>query len=116
MKKIIYLLAAAVFAVTACHSDNEVLENTRTTNVPPAPGTMVKVEFTVDFPDLPPMTRAEMAENPIINNMYVGVFGEGLYLQNWMPATIETLEAAGSANKKKYSVMLPVVEESRTLH
>lgn len=116
MKKIIYLLAAAAFAFTACHSDNEVLENTRTTNVPPAPGTMVKVEFTVDFPDLPPMTRAEMAENPIINNMYVGVFGEGLYLQNWMPATIETLEAAGSANKKKYSVMLPVVEESRTLH
>jgi len=116
MKKIIYILAAAVFAFTACHSDNEMLEDTRTTSEAPAPGTMVKVEFTVDFPDLPPMTRAEMAENPIINNMYVGVFGEGLYLQNWMPATIETLEAAGSANKKKYSVMLPVVEESRTLH
>jgi hypothetical protein len=116
MKKIIYILAAASFAFTACHIDNDVLEDTHTTTVAPAPGTMVKVEFTVDFPDLPPMTRAEMAENPIINNMYVAVFGEGLYLQHWMPATIENLEAAGSDNKKTYSVMLPVVEESRTLH
>ena len=116
MKKIIYLLASAVFALTACHSDNDVLNDTMTTSEPPAPGTMVKVEFTVDFPDLPPMTRAEMAEDPIIRNMYVAVFGEGLYLQNWMPATIGNLQHAGSANKVTYSVMLPVVEESRTLH
>ena len=116
MKKIIYILAAAAFAFTACHSESEVMDDPLTTSEAPAPGTMVKVEFTVDFQDLPPMTRAEMAENPIINNMYVAVFGEGLYLQHWMPATIETLEAAGSANKKTYSVMLPLVDESRTLH
>ena len=116
MKKIIYILAAAAFAFTACHSESEVMDDPLTTSEAPAPGTMVKVEFTVDFPDLPPMTRAEMAENPIINNMYVGVFGEGLYLQHWMPATIVNLEAAGSANKKTYSVMLPLVDESRTLH
>lgn len=115
MKKLTFILTTTVFALTACQS-NDVFEDTRTTSVAPAPGTMVKVEFTVEFPDLPPMTRAEMAENPIINNMYVGVFGEGLYLQNWMSATIENLEAAGSANKKTYSVFLPLVEEARTLH
>ena len=67
MKKIIYILAAAAFAFTACHSESEVMDDPLTTSEAPAPGTMVKVEFTVDFPDLPPMTRAEMAENPIIN-------------------------------------------------
>ena len=116
MKKIIYILASAVFAFTACHSDNDVLDDTLTTSEAPAPGTLVKVEFTVDFPDLPPMTRAEMEENPYITNMYVAVLGEGLYLQNWMPATIEKHRPDEVGDRISYSVMLPLVEESRTLH
>ena len=113
MKKIIYILLAACVAVASCQTAG--MSDSRTTSVPPAPGTMVEVTFTVEFPDLSPATKAAMAEAPVIENMYVAVFGDGMFLQNWIPATIEKISAAGSANKVKYKVMLPIVEEERTL-
>ncbi len=114
MKKIIYILVATVFAATSCQVTG-LTDNQTTTSVPPAPGTMVEVTFTAEFPDLAPNTKAAMGENPIVSNMYVAVFGEGMYLQNWIPATIEPVTVAGSANKKEYKVMLPIVEEERTI-
>ena len=113
MKKIIYILLAACVAVASCQTAG--MSDSRTTSVPPAPGTMVEVTFTAEFPDLSPATKAAMAEAPVIENMYVAVFGDGMFLQNWIPATIEKISAAGSANKVKYKVMLPIVEEERTL-
>lgn len=113
MKKIIYILTAALFAATACQPT--AFNDCLTTSVPPEPGTLVEVQFTADFPDLPPTTRAAMAERPVIDNMYVAVFGEGMYLQNWIPATITSVTGTGSSKKATYSIYLPLVDEERTL-
>lgn len=114
MKKIIYILLAACVAVASCQTAG--ISDSRTTSVPPAPGTMVEVTFTADIPGLMPGTKAAMAEVPVLEKMYVAVFGEGMFLQNWIPATLVSAPTgAGSDHKATYKVMLPIVEEERTL-
>lgn len=113
MKKIIYILTLALFATTSCVTTLN--DGLKTTSVPPEPGTLVKVQFTAEFPDLAPTTRAAMGELPVIEKMYVAVFGEGMYLQNWIPATKTNVTGTGSSTKATYSIYLPLVDEARTL-
>lgn len=120
MKRTAYILVIALLCAVACQKEINVdtMTGVSTTSVAPPPGTMVKVDFTVSFPDLPATTRStEMADEPNIETMYLAVLGDGLFIQNWIPATlVETVTLDGSANKKKYSAYLPVVDEERTIH
>ena len=95
----------------AMASCNKTMEgpSSNSTTVPPAEGTLVKVEFEAEFPGSSARTKAAMAELPAIESMYLAVFSENNgYLQNWIPAKIDELTEIGVNTKVKYTVYLPI--------
>jgi hypothetical protein len=110
MKKIVYSIFAGLL-VLAMASCNKTMEgpSSNSTTVPPAEGTLVKVEFEAEFPGSSARTKAAMAELPAIESMYLAVFSENNgYLQNWIPAKIDELTEIGVNTKVKYTVYLPI--------
>ena len=88
MKKTFYILIAALLCAMSCQRENVQNFGMTTTKEAPAPGTLVPVEFGVQYPDAAPETRAPMGEAVSISKLYIAIFSEeGGYLQNWIPAT-----------------------------
>lgn len=121
MKKIFYTITAVVLCLTACQK--EMTEN-QPVVIDPEMAT-VTVPFTVTIPVSPEaVTRAGERyvldmEEPVINNLYIAVFGEnGGMLQQLVPATLvgETLDHAGFAYKCEYKAQLPLYDEECHLH
>ncbi len=121
MKKTFYILAAAIVAMVACtkeiegpsavEDDPAVVEQTPT----------VEFKFTATFPDTKMPTRGAMGDTPVIDNLYVAVFGQssnalGGTLQHWTPA--ELIEAVDDSHtyKAEYKVILPLSDEGREIH
>jgi hypothetical protein len=110
MKKIVYYIFAGLL-VLAMASCNKTMEgpSSNSTTVPPAEGTLVKVEFEATYPGSSASTKAAMAEMPAIENLYLAVFSEDNgYLQNWIPAEIEEIQEIGVNTMVKYKVYLPI--------
>jgi len=110
MKKIIYIITAGLLVLAvACNKTMDVDSSSNTTTVPPAEGTMVKVEFDVSYPGSSAQTKAAMGEVPVIDTLFIAIFSEDNgYLQNWIPATLEKIASAGVNVKAKYKVYLPI--------
>ena len=83
MKKIFYILSAAVIMATACNREPvPEQESVLTTTVAPEEGTMMRVTFDVSIPDAmlyATQTRAGLSYQPLIqaDEIYVAVFGGG---------------------------------------
>lgn len=110
MKKIVYSIFAGLL-VLAMASCNKTMEgpSSNSTTVPPAEGTLVKVEFEATYPGSSASTKAAMAEIPAIEKLFLAVFSEDNgYLQNWIPAEIEEIKEIGVNTMVKYKVYLPI--------
>lgn len=80
MKKIFYILSIALLGATAC-SVNEL-------GKPESVNEKGKVTFVMglEFPEVFIATRGAMAENPIIDDVHVAVFGDKGYLNEYVKA------------------------------
>ena len=98
--------------MASCTKTIEIPSVVNTTTVPPAEGTLVKVEFEVSYPGSSAQTKAAMAEKPAVDNLYLAVFSkDNGYLQNWIPVTlVETLTEAGVNTKALYKAYLPITD------
>ena len=120
MKKIFYTLTAAVLCLTACHKE---MTESIPAVVEPEMAT-VTVPFTVTIPVSPEaVTRADRyllnMEEPVINNLYIAVFGEnGGMLQQFVPAALvgAALQHAGYAYQCEYTAQLPLYDDECHLH
>lgn len=132
MKKIVYILFAAVLMITACIREMTPEQSVRTTPVPPKDGDMAVVTFSVTIPEtslyaIPTRAQYAMGEQPSIANgdLYVAVFGlgendeKGLggVLQHYVPAKLKNTiahdltEVDGETTtyyKYEYEVLLPL--------
>ena len=86
------------------------ISSANTTSVPPAEGTLVKVDLEVSYPGSSLPTKAAMTEIPTLENLFLAIFSEdGGYLQNWIPMDeYEQPTAIGVNATAKYSVYLPI--------
>ncbi|MBR5176996.1 MAG: hypothetical protein IKW89_13880, partial [Bacteroidales bacterium] len=80
MKKIFYILSIALLGATSC-SVNELGQ-------PEPVNNNGKVTFVMglEFPEVFIATRGAMAENPIIDDVHVAVFGNEGYLNEYVKA------------------------------
>lgn len=124
MKKIFYIVSAALILAIACERvDSE--KNLQNTHDYPE-GTTVEVSFTAEFPDskvVRTRVAGDMAEEPDIQNMYVAIFGQssnanGGQLQYWIPVEFVnwTGDWDGHNTKGTYTVQLPLIDEGVELH
>lgn len=127
MKKIFYTLTAAVLCLTACQKEIDQIQSVTTLDYPE--GATVEALFTVSIPysDGPvELTRAsEMAQIPVIDNLYIAIFGDnGGMLQQLVPAfptgegTLYNAETgeSGYNYQIQYRAILPLSNEERNLH
>lgn len=118
MKKILYILSIALLGATAC-SVNEIGQ-------PEPMNENGKVTYVMglEFPEIFVATRGAMADNPIIDNVYVAVFGGNGYLNDYAKA--EPCNADGTAKADYsgvqngvlfyYKVTLTATTSRRTVH
>lgn len=118
MKKIFYTLLIALLGATAC-SVNEIGQ-------PEPMNENGKVTYVMglEFPEIFVATRGAMADDPIIDNVYVAVFGGNGYLNDYAKA--EPCNADGTAKADYsgvqngvlfyYKVTLTATTSRRTVH
>ena len=125
MKKIFYIFAAVALCLTACQK-----EMTENQSVDPAnkDAQTVTVPFTVTIPVSGEVaTRADfadMAQIPVLSNLYIAVFGEdGGMLQQLVPATMKGGSIYDSGTGKtgynyraEYTAQLPLYDDECHLH
>lgn len=127
MKKIFYTLTAAALCLTACQKEIDMIQSVSAPEYPE--GATVEALFTVSIPysdGALPITRAsEMAQIPVVDNLYIAIFGDnGGMLQQLVPAfpTGEgslynaTTGESGYAYQIQYRAELPLSNEERNLH
>ena len=88
MKKIFYMLSIALLGVTACNTEKDMPE-------PMAGNGKVTYVMGINVPGMGVKTRGVMDTQPIIDNIYVAVFGDAGYLNDYTKA--EPCNADGSA-------------------
>ena len=130
MKKIFYILSAAVVMATACTREaNPVQQSVLTTTVAPGEDDMLLVTFKVTVPETSlyaTETRAAMGEEPTIANgdLYVAVFGAGSSdgiggnLQNFLKATLKNTISKNyenGTNTYEYEVLMPLSNDPLVL-
>ncbi len=119
MKKVFYIFAAALVAITACNKEIESpSSNQDDVLVIGENGPMATLTFTATFPDtkIPTPTKGAMGDTPVIDNVYVAVFGlssntQGGNLQHWAPATLTKVTDASHTYTADYTVTLPLTDE-----
>lgn len=127
MKKIFYTLIAAAICLTACQKEIDQIQSATPSEY--QEGATAEVLFTVSIPysdGAIPITRAsEMAQIPVVDNLYIAIFGDnGGMLQQLVPAfptgegslyDPETGES-GILYQIQYRAELPLSDEERNLH
>ena len=117
MKKIFYIFAASLLCLAAC---NEKLEERVDNQLAPEEEQWVTVRFNASFPDISKevATRAAMADSPVVENMYVAIFGaDGGKLQHWLPATfVQQGNSHTPETVYAYEVQIPLSDEERHIH
>lgn len=127
MKKIFYTLTAAVLCLTACQKEIDQTQPVSASDYPE--GATVEALFTVSIPysnGPVELTRAsEMAQIPVIDNLYIAIFGDnGGMLQQLVPAfptgegTLYNAETgeSGYNYQIQYRAELPLSDDERNLH
>ena len=119
MKKTIYILAAALLALMACNKEVAPVNGPSEESAVAAEGQMVTLNFTATFPDTQIPTKGAMGDTPVIDNLYVAIFGQssnanGGNLQHWAPATLSNVSSdATHTYTADYEVTLPLSNEGR---
>lgn len=118
MKKILYIIAATTLCLTACQKE---LSEVQSVNPAKPEVATVTVPFTVTIntaPTAPTRGDHDMAEVPVLKNLYIAIFGEdGGMLQQFVPATMVTpFTQAGYAHKAEYTAQLPLYDDECHLH
>ena len=114
MKRFFYMIAAAAFVFAACERE---IEPTTPSSGNYFPDGKVKVSFTATYPDLFVETKA-MAQAPVINELYVALFGSEGSFQAWIKAQTQgfTTNYVDHTTKANYVVYLPITDRPRRLH
>lgn len=123
MKKVFYISITALLALVACTKEAEgPSSNQEDVLVVGENGPMATLTFTATFPDTknPAETKGEMGDIPVIDNVYVAVFGQssnpdGGNLQHWAPATLTKVEDANHTYTANYTVTIPLSDEGRVI-
>ena len=111
MKKILYIISAAMLALTACMQEKE-----QSLSPVQYPEGQVLVSVNVQLPEPDAATRA-MGQVPTIESLYVAVFGSEGSFQNWIPATFEQIDDyQDHTSTAKYKVYLPITDKKRHIH
>ncbi|MBQ7575376.1 MAG: hypothetical protein IJT26_02475 [Bacteroidales bacterium] len=113
MKKIFYILFAAVLAFTACQRVD--IESPVPVTEEDAP--KVTITFPVSIPNDGPSTRA-MGNVPTVQNIYVAVFGGSGYFNEWVPAEYKVDESAtqyATANETVYRIKVKLTTSASRL-
>ena len=118
MRKILYLALGAILLLSSCAKES----------MQPAPaipgtdvqaGNKVKLSFSVAFPG-GVATRSNINSTPDIDNIYVAVFNNSGFFNEWVPATIESVTEVNydgtSATKYNLTVKLTMSESRLRLH
>lgn len=127
MKKIFYTLIAAAICLMACQKEIDQIQSATPSEY--QEGATAEVLFTVSIPysdGAIPITRAsEMAQIPVVDNLYIAIFGDnGGMLQQLVPA-FPTGEGSlydpdtgesGILYQIQYRAELPLSDEERNLH
>lgn len=123
MKKIFYIFAAALLALTACTKEVESPSDNQDDVLAVENGPMATFTFTATFPDtkIPTPTRGAMGDTPVIDNVYVAVFGvsnnpDGGNLLHWAPATLTKVDDANHTYTADYTVTIPLSDEARVIN
>lgn len=121
MKKIFYLILVVFVAFSACTKEieDQSIEQDYVTVSSDAP--TATLTFTATFPDTNVPTKATWGDTPVIDNMYVAVFGQssnenGGSLQHWAPAKLTKITDANHTYTAEYEVTLPLSTEGREVH
>lgn len=111
MKKILYIISAAMLALTACMQEKE-----QSLSPVQYPEGQVLVSVNVQLPEPDAATRA-MGQVPTIESLYVAVFGSEGSFQNWIPATFDQIvNYQNHSTTAKYKVYLPITDKKRHIH
>lgn len=111
MKKILYIISAAMLALTACMQEKE-----QSLSPVQYPEGQVLVSVNVQLPEPDAATRA-MGQVPTIESLYVAVFGSEGSFQNWIPATFDQIvDYQDHTSTAKYKVYLPITDKKRHIH
>lgn len=116
MKKILYILSIALLGATACtlHEQPEFSQQDGT----------VTFVMGLEFPEATVSTRGAMDTDPIIDNIYVAVFGGEGYINDYVkavPCNSSGVEQASYGNVQNgvlfyYKVTLLATTSARTVH
>jgi len=113
MKKFLYIISAALLALTACTQELE--QPADLSSKFPEGKVLVNVE--VEFPGMDGADTRAMAQKPTIDSLYVAVFGSEGSFQNWIPAKFDQIvDYQNHTTTAKYSVYLPITDKKRHLH
>lgn len=113
MKKFLYIISAALLALTACTQELE--QPADLSSKFPEGKVLVNVE--VEFPGMDGADTRAMAQDPTIESLYVAVFGSEGSFQNWIPATFDKIVGyQDHTTTAKYKVYLPITDKKRHLH
>lgn len=114
MKRFFYMIAAAAFVFAACERE---IEPTTASSGNYFPDGKVKVSFTATYPDLLVETKV-MQQAPVIDELYVALFGSEGSFQAWIKAQTEgfTTDYVDHTTKANYVVYLPITDRPRRLH
>ena len=111
MKKNLYIISAAMLALTACMQEKE-----QSLSPVQYPEGQVLVSVNVQLPEPDAATRA-MGQVPKIESLYVAVFGSEGSFQNWIPATFDQIvDYQDHTSTAKYKVYLPITDKKRHIH
>ena len=115
MKRFFYMIAAAALVFAACEREIEPAAPSSAGNF--FPEGKVAVNFTATYPDLLVETKA-MAQAPVINELYVALFGSEGSFQAWIPCENKGFESdyVDHTTKANYVVYLPITDRPRRLH
>lgn len=113
MKKFLYIISAALLALTACTQELE--QPADLSSKFPEGKVLVNVE--VEFPGMDGADTRAMAKDPTIESLYVAVFGSEGSFQNWIPATFHKIVGyQNHTTTAEYSVYLPITDKKRHIH
>ena len=119
MRRILYTALGAILLLSSCAKENIGPAPATQTAETQQPGAKVKLSFSIALPG-GAATRATIDSSPDIDNIYVAVFNNSGFFNEWVPATIESVTEANydgtAATKYNLTVRLTTSESRLRLH
>ena len=115
MKKILYILTAALVALTACTKEIEWNRLSMTDEPDAVYPEGATIELTFGVP-MPPQTKGEMGDDPEIDDLHVAVFDGSGSLKQYELAEYDPVESNGSAGMQFFKVELKLRSSEARIH